>query len=211
MIDLPCTPVSNSQGQFNTYTIEWTEEQIVWQIDGTTVRVLSASSANGQYPQTPCRLKLGVWSGGDPSNPQGTIQWAQGPTDYSDGPFTMVVQSLSVTDYSTGTQYKYGDQSGDWNSIESTGGRVNGNSGGSFTDTPAPAITSTSSGNVVPFEGTHRSESSYSTPNVWPWVPSATVSTAAVTNTNYPGLPAGWTVNPSTGKVIPPSAAPSGT
>ena len=182
--------VHNTQGEWHTYTVEWTEQQIVWQIDGTTVRVLSASDADGgQYPQTPCQLKIGAWSGGDPSNPQGTVSWAQGPTDYSQGPFTMYVQSLKVTDYSTGSEYTYGDQSGSWSSIESTGGRVNGNAGGSWSNTPAPAVTSTSSGNIVPFYG-------------------AQSASASGTYTSYPGLPSGWSVNPTTGKVIPPSSAP---
>ena len=57
--------VANSQGVFHTYTIDWTSEQIVWQIDGVTVRVLKATDANGQYPQTPMQLKLGSWAGGD--------------------------------------------------------------------------------------------------------------------------------------------------
>ena len=166
------------------------EEQIVWQIDGKTVRVLAAGDANGQYPQTPCQLKIGSWSGGDSSNPEGTISWAQGPTDYSAGPFTMTVQSLSITDYSTGSEYTYENESGDWNSIGSTGGRVNGNAGGSYSDTPAPAITSTSSGNVVPWSGSQSS------------------AAATTTFSSYPGLPSGWSVNPTTGKVIPPSAAP---
>ena len=140
--------VTNTQGVWHTYTIDWTDQQIVWQIDGTTVRVLGANDANGQFPQTPCKYKLGAWAGGDPSNPQGTIGWAGGVTDYSAGPFTMYVQSVAITDYSTGTQYTYGDTSGAWTSIESTGGKVNGNAGGSLTDTAAPAITSTSSGDV---------------------------------------------------------------
>ncbi|KAK3703078.1 transglycosylase [Vermiconidia calcicola] len=184
--------VDNTQGELHTYTVEWTESQIVWQIDGSTVRVLSAEDANGQFPQSPCQLKVGAWSGGDSGNPQGTINWAQGPTDYSAGPFTMVVSSLSVTDYSTGTQYAYGDRSGNWDSIMSNGGRVNGNVGGSLTDTDAPAITSTSNGNIVPFLGGGAS------------APSATV-----TYTDYPGLPSGWAVDPESGKVIPPSSAPS--
>ena len=37
-----------SQTNFKTYTIEWTSEQIVWQIDGTTVRTLDPASAEGQ-------------------------------------------------------------------------------------------------------------------------------------------------------------------
>ncbi|TKA66413.1 hypothetical protein B0A55_09487, partial [Friedmanniomyces simplex] len=188
--------VTNTQGEWHTYTIDWTETQIVWQIDGNTVRVLSASNANGQFPQTPCQLKVGSWAGGDSSNPQGTISWAGGITDYSAGPFTMYVQSIAVTDYSTGTQYTYGDQSGAWNSIESTGGRVNGNAGSSQTDTAAPAITSTSSGNVEPFSGTHADCSTCTTPGAGSWTVS-TMSSAAVTNTNYPGLPSGWTVSGS--------------
>ena len=147
--------VSDTQGDFHTYTTEWTDSQIVWQIDGKTVRVLAADSADGQFPQTPAQLRIGAWSGGDPSNPQGTIAWAQGPTDYSQGPFTMVVSSVSVTDYSTGSEYVYYDRSGDWTSIGSKGGKVNGNAGGSMVDTDAPQITSTSNSNIIPWQGTH--------------------------------------------------------
>ncbi|KAK5107286.1 hypothetical protein LTR62_001415 [Meristemomyces frigidus] len=197
---------TNTQGQWHTYTIDWTENQIVWQIDGTTVRVLSANDANGQYPQTPCKLKIGSWAGGNPANPPGTISWAGGVTDFSAGPFTMYVQSVAVTDYSTGKQYIYGDMSGTWSSIESNGGRVNGNSGAATgTDTAAPAITSSASGNVVPFEGTHADCSTCATPNAGGWTVS-TVTSASATYTTYPGLPSGWTVNGS-GKVVPPSAA----
>ena len=183
--------VSDTQGEWHTYTIEWTEEQIVWSIDGTTARVLGVADADtNQYPQTPCQLKIGSWSAGDPSNPQGTVTWAGGPTDYSQGPFTMYVQSVSVVDYSTGSQYIYGDQSGDWDSIESKGGRVNGNVGGTWSNTPTPADDApTSSGSIVPFY-----ESSQ--------------ASATASYTSYPGLPSGWSVNPTTGKVIPPSSAP---
>lgn len=203
--------VNSATSQFHKYTVDWTEDRIVWQIDGVTVRVLNANAANGQYPQTPMQFKFGAWSGGDPSNAQGTITWAHGPTDYSKGPFTMVVQSIAVTDYSTGTQYKYGDTSGAWTSIESVGGKVNGNANGaSGVDTSAPAITSTAGGNVVPFQGTHQSNTVYVTPSVYPWVPQATTLTTGTTvATTYPGLPSGWTVT-SGGKVVPPSAAPAG-
>lgn len=186
--------VSNTQSDFHTYTVDWTETQIVWQIDGTTVRVLAANNANGQYPQTPMQLKIGAWSGGDSANPQGTVAWAQGPTNYASGPFTMVVQSVAVTDYSTGSQYTYGGTSGAWTSIESTGGKVNGNAGATTTDTAAPAITSTSSGDPEPLSGTHQSCSTCSTPGLNRWTAS-TLATATATNTNYPGLPSGWTVS----------------
>lgn len=201
---------SGSQTAFHTYTIDWTQDRIVWQINGQTVRVLEEGDAHGQFPQSPCQFKIGAWSGGDPGNPEGTIGWSRGPTDYTQGPFTMVVQSASVIDYSTGEKYSYGDRSGSWGSIVSQGGVINANAGAaSGTDTNAPQISSSSaSGNPEPFEGTHRSEEGpYTTPTVYPWVPySTTFSSAVVTNTNYPGLPSGWTVA-SDGKVRPPSSA----
>ena len=193
---------------FKTYTIDWTSTEIAWQVNGVTQRALKSSDLGDAYPQTPMMLKIGVWSGGDSSNAPGTIQWAGGATDYSAGPYTMVVKSVAVTDYSTGKSYSYSDTSGKWKSITAAGGAING--GSTSIDTAAPAVTSTTDG-AVPWDGTHRdTTSSYVTPSVWPWVPSATtMGTSTITNTQYPGLPSGWTVNAS-GKVVPPSAAPSG-
>jgi beta-glucanase (GH16 family) len=193
-----------SQSGFKTYTIEWTANQIVWQIDGQTVRTLDPASAQGQYPQTPMQIKFGAWSGGDPANAPGTIEWSRGPTDYTQGPFVMQVKSLKVSDYSTGTQYVYGDQSGTWESIKSVGGQIN--PGGSPSQEEAPAITSSSNGQPIPFtptnpDGTNRS--------VYPWVPDSSTAATAVAPeySNYPGLPSGWTVTEE-GKVVPPSSAP---
>lgn len=192
-----------SQSGFKTYTIEWTSDQIVWQIDGTTVRILEAAAANGEYPQTPMQIKLGAWSGGDPANEQGTIEWARGPTDYSAGPFSMVVKSLKVSDYSTGNQYVYGDQSGTWGSIKSNGGSIN-SGGGSPTQEEAPALTSQANGPPAPWIPT---ETGYERPSVYPWVPEAsTLATAVPTYANYPGLPSGWTVTDE-GKVVPPASS----
>ncbi|OJD32492.1 glycoside hydrolase family 16 protein [Diplodia corticola] len=200
---------AGSQTGFKTYTIEWTAEELVWQIDGVTVRALKPADASGQYPQTPMQIKIGSWAGGDTDlNSPGTVEWARGPTDYSQGPFTMQLKSLAVTDYSTGTQYKYGDSSGTWQSIVAVDGTVN--SGGSNVDSAAPAVTSSSSGQPIPWSGTHDSSSTYVRPSVYPWVPeSTTLATASTqTATSYPGLPSGWTVT-SSGKVVPPSSAPS--
>jgi beta-glucanase (GH16 family) len=184
-----------SQAGFHTYTIDWTADQIVWQIDGKTVRALQASSAEAnQYPQTPMQVKVGAWSGGDSANSPGTIQWARGPTDYSKGPFSMYVKSLSVTDYSTGSQYKYTTTGGRWQDIQAVGGSVNPSGRGASTiDSTAPAITSKASGQPIPFVGT----TLYAT---------GTASQYTVTYTNYPGLPSGWTVT-TNGKVVPPSSA----
>ncbi|KAF2859464.1 glycoside hydrolase family 16 protein [Piedraia hortae CBS 480.64] len=146
--------VTNPTGEWHTYTVIWTKDQITWQIDGQTVRILTPANAKGQYPQTPMRLKIGAWSGGDPSNAAGTIEWAGGATDYSKGPYLMYVSSVEVTDFSTGTQYSYGDQSGTWTSITAAGGAVNGNANaasqhGDLTAVAAPAITSTTAGGPV--------------------------------------------------------------
>lgn len=59
---------------WHTYAIDFTAEQILWQVDGATVRVLTPGTAQtNQYPQTPMQLKFGNWAGGDPSNTAGTI------------------------------------------------------------------------------------------------------------------------------------------
>ncbi|KAI9835288.1 MAG: hypothetical protein M1819_002432 [Sarea resinae] len=202
----------SNQENFNTYTIDWTAEQIVWSINGNTVRALTPANADNQYPQTPMQLKIGAWSGGDSSNAAGTISWARGPTDYSKGPFTMTVKSVAVTDYSTGTQYTYSGTSGTWQEIHAVGGSVNSGGSASVSVASAPAVTSTSNSAPMPFEGTHRdTTSTYTTPSVFPWVAGATTlstSTTPIATSNYPGLPSGWTVSGS-GKVLPPSSAPS--
>ncbi|KAL2154897.1 hypothetical protein VTH82DRAFT_3573 [Thermothelomyces myriococcoides] len=146
-------PAPNNQAEFITYTVDWTADRIAWYVGGTLVRTLTFDEANGEYPQTPMQVKFGAWSGGDPSNAPGTIEWARGPTDYSQGPFTMVVRSISVTDYSTGKHYVYGDQSGTWQSIRSEGGEINGNQGaaGSVSVTAsAPAPTDSASPTIPP-------------------------------------------------------------
>lgn len=120
----------------------------------------------------------------------------------------MQVKSIAATDYSTGTQYTYSGTSGTWESIQAAGGKVNphGGSGASPAGVTAPEVTSASNSAPIPFEGTHRDTSStYTQPNVYPWIAGATTLQTA-TATTYPGLPSGWTVSNS-GKVIPPSAA----
>ncbi|KAI0011431.1 glycoside hydrolase family 16 protein [Xylariaceae sp. FL0662B] len=107
------------QDEFHNYTCEWTKEKLDWYLDGELIRTLLAKDANNTetYPQTPMKLALGIWAGGDPSLAQGTIEWAGGPTDYKE-PYTMYVKSASVRDFTTGKSYTYGDRSGTWQSIK---------------------------------------------------------------------------------------------
>lgn len=67
-------PNAGNHDGFHKYTVDWTAQQVVWQIDGVTVRALTQASTGAQgYPQTPMQIKIGAWSGGDPSNAPGTI------------------------------------------------------------------------------------------------------------------------------------------
>ncbi|SPN96951.1 related to CRH1 - family of putative glycosidases might exert a common role in cell wall organiza [Cephalotrichum gorgonifer] len=122
-------PAANNQEEWRTYTIDWTKDRILWTVDDTEIRTQTAEAAGDEYPQTPMQVKFGAWAGGDPGNPQGTIDWAGGLTNYADGPFTMPVRSIAISDYSTGKEYKYTDNSGSWESIEAVDGEINGNEG----------------------------------------------------------------------------------
>ncbi|KAF2083911.1 glycoside hydrolase family 16 protein [Saccharata proteae CBS 121410] len=113
-------PVDDPQGTFHNYTVDWTKEKIDWYADGNLVRTLMYADANGgdNFPQTPMAVKIGIWAGGDPdANDYWTVQWAGGETDYKDTPYTMTVQSVYIEDYTTAKSYKYGDETGSWESI----------------------------------------------------------------------------------------------
>ena len=186
-------PAPNNQAEYITYTVDWTSERIVWYVGGTAVRTTTASEAGDQYPQTPMQVKFGSWSGGDPANPPGTIEWARGPTDYSQGPFSMLVKSAVVSDYSTGKSYTYSDNSGTWQSIRSEGGEINGNLGktGQVTVT-ATAAAATGLAPSVPAGGIGKG--STSTQTGWPWDKSGTSSPNPI--------PDGWIMTPE-GKIVP--------
>lgn len=192
--------VVGTQSEWITYTVDWTQDEIVWMAGGTVVRTLRADEAEeNQYPQTPMQVKFGSWAGGDPNhNPSGTVSWARGPTDYSDGPFTMSVRSLVVTDYSTGKEYRYTDNSGSWGSIEAVDGEVNGNVG----NEDALTVTATAVGTEATSSGDDN-------------VPVGGIGNdnndPASTQTGLPfvdqgGLPEGWVMTDE-GKIMPEGAS----
>jgi beta-glucanase (GH16 family) len=114
--------VANIVDDYHNYTTVWTKDRLEWWYDGGLIRTVTPNDAiiNGTsfYPQTPMRVRLGIWAGGDPDLPKGTREWAGGDTDYSQGPFYMYVKSMQITDYSSGKEYVYSDRSGDWESIK---------------------------------------------------------------------------------------------
>ncbi|KAF2795870.1 glycoside hydrolase family 16 protein [Melanomma pulvis-pyrius CBS 109.77] len=112
--------VSNTKTEFHTYALNWTAESLTWIIDSKPIRTLNFADANGgkNYPQTPSTVRIGIWAGGDPANNKGTIEWAGGETDYTQAPFTMTVESVKITNYSPGSEYKWTDKTGSFESIE---------------------------------------------------------------------------------------------
>lgn len=179
----------DSQSDFVTYGVDWSANRIIWSVDGEQVRVLEYNDADGYYPQTPMQLRFGAWAGGDPSNAEGTISWAGGTTDYTQGPFSMVVQSVAVTDYSTGTAYVYGNQNGTWQSIESEGGEINANAGEAATATTISGASSTGTNSGFPSSGIGSGSSAAS----------PTLSS----------IPSGWHMT-SEGKIVPNGASTMG-
>jgi beta-glucanase (GH16 family) len=195
---------ANSETEYRTYTIEWTADQVVWQIDGQTVRVLTAATAEpNQYPQTPMQVKFGIWSGGDPSNSAGTVAWAGGSTNYAAGPFSMYIRSLSVADFSTGSSYSYSGTSGAWSSIQAAGGKVNP-SGSAAAPSSKPSSSSAAKPAASGASNPGRLPTTGAGSSLLPWQTDGSKATSSYSN--YPGLPSGWTVS-NTGKAVPPSAA----
>ncbi|KAF2859572.1 glycoside hydrolase family 16 protein, partial [Piedraia hortae CBS 480.64] len=114
-VDLP-------QEKMHNYTIVWDKDAIRWFVDGKLVRTLIAAEP-GKYPQTPSRVKLGIWAGGDATQPEGTIEWAGGRTDWKKGPFTMLISSLKITDLAVNaSHFTYTTQTGTWDSIKTVPG-----------------------------------------------------------------------------------------
>jgi hypothetical protein len=109
----------NNVQEMHTYALDWTKDAITWIIDGQPMRTLKYSDANGgkNFPQTPSNVRIGIWAGGD-SVDQGTRDWAGGAPDYSKAPFTQLVESVKITNYSPGKEYQWTDMSGSYQSIK---------------------------------------------------------------------------------------------
>jgi beta-glucanase (GH16 family) len=176
--------VANAVTTFHTYVIDWTSSAINWYIDGANVRTLNYGDAlalgGKNYPQTPMMVKLGNWVGcasaAAASNPAtaGTCEWADGPANFANGPFNMYVKSVTIEDYGCATSYAYSNESGDWQSIVSTGGCSNSTSSSSD---PSTSSSSTSSDS---------SSTSSSAVKTTTSTTSSTVSTAASTTSSAP-------------------------
>lgn len=72
------------------------------------------------------QVHIGIWDGGDPRASPAYLDWFGGVIDYNKLPYSIVVDGIKLTDYSTGQRYKYTDLDGSWKSIEAMEGEVLG-------------------------------------------------------------------------------------
>ncbi|CAG7942007.1 unnamed protein product [Penicillium nalgiovense] len=159
-------PVSDPQNSFHTYTIQWTKESTSWLIDGKNVRTVNYNDAQGgtRYPQTPSNIRVGIWAGGAPTNAQGTIDWAGGPTDYSKGPYSMYIKSITVKNANPAESYTWSDKSGSSDSIKFTGSdAVSSRSTTSEAATSSSEATSSTGSPSTTTEGTSSATTTLST------------------------------------------------
>lgn len=120
---------------YHRFGLEWTPQSMTWSVDGAIVRLVTQDSPHG-FPQSPMRLIFSLWAGGDPSNDKGTIDWAGGPADYSQLPYTMHVRNVHLVDYSLGNEYVYGSG----RQLHAANGRIYGfDNGGSESEEMLPA------------------------------------------------------------------------
>ncbi|KAK4111282.1 glycoside hydrolase family 16 protein, partial [Canariomyces notabilis] len=197
------SPVADPINTFHTYTIKWTPEQLDWIIDGTVVRSLKNSGLSGcaGYPQSPMMIKLGTWVAGRKDAPQGTIEWAGGVTDFSQGPYEGYYQSVRIQDFMGGqgateaTEYRYTDRSGSWQSIEVV------NDGESVK--PSSSATSKASSKT--------STASTTLSTVTSTASTGSNSTTTTGVSSATGAPTGtFTSDTNAGVTSPPSAVPTG-
>ena len=151
--------VSSPETTFHTYTVDWTPTTLTWSVDGSVLRTMQNTNANSgayQYPQTPMRIQLGLWDGGDADTAGGTVWWAGGYTNISQAPFTMYVKSVKITTPNPCSgSWQYRDTSGSAASIKclSSGPSSPGSSvtGISISSTPAGSSSpSKSSSSAIP-------------------------------------------------------------
>jgi beta-glucanase (GH16 family) len=170
------------------YEIDWSPDQVQWIIDGAVVRTLTAASTGGQYPQTPCQVRIGTWCGGCPGNAPGTIQWAGGPTTFSPGDaFAMTITSLTIQNANPAGSYIYGDMSGDAASIQ-MGGPVPLPAGNSTNGSASASGSASQSGSASASSSASSSQSSAS---------SAATSSQEASPTKPPSKPSGATTKPA--------------
>ncbi|KAJ3110002.1 hypothetical protein HDU96_006975 [Phlyctochytrium bullatum] len=76
------SPETGTIEGWNEYTIDWTRSSIRWLINGKQVREYKRDDNPNAFPSTPSVVQVAVWSVDAPEVPQGTREWAGGPTEW---------------------------------------------------------------------------------------------------------------------------------
>ncbi|CAL9738141.1 probable glycosidase CRH2 [Monosporozyma servazzii] len=109
---------SDTYNNFHTYEIDWQEDYITWSVDGVIGRTLlkndtyNSTSGRYEFPQTPSKVDLSIWPGGNATNAEGTVAWAGGEIDWDapeikdPGYYYAVVKEVNITcnDIPSGTK-----------------------------------------------------------------------------------------------------------
>lgn len=120
---------SDTRVNVHTYTIDWSEDSVIWSIDGKEMRTLKKSDTwndttkSYHFPQTPSRVQLSLWPAGLSSNGEGTIEWAGGLVNWDsseymqNGYYYAMVNDISVECYDSpnggsGNAYYYTSRAG---------------------------------------------------------------------------------------------------
>ncbi|KAL3231430.1 putative glycosidase CRH2 [Nakaseomyces bracarensis] len=102
---------SDTFENFHTYEVDWHPDYITWSVDGVVGRTLyknatyNDTTGEYQFPQTPAKVQLSLWPGGNATNAPGTIAWAGGainwdaPDIQDPGYYYMVLQEANITCY----------------------------------------------------------------------------------------------------------------
>lgn len=97
---------------YHKYAIEWTENEIIWSVDGNSVRSVTKDQF-GKYPQSPMQPFIGITQ---------LTNYDDGVINYSHSPFTMYVANMIIVDYSKASKYQYNSNA---TSIDALDGSIN--------------------------------------------------------------------------------------
>lgn len=102
---------TNTFENYHTYEVDWKEDELTWSIDGEAFRTLKKEDTYNEttgeyyYPQTPSRVQVSIWPGGDADNSAGTIAWAGGAIDWDSddikdyGYYYMLLKNITIECY----------------------------------------------------------------------------------------------------------------
>ncbi|KAJ2848630.1 putative glycosidase CRH2 [Coemansia brasiliensis] len=80
--------MADTSAEYHDYTIDWSEDRIVWLVDNQPIRELKRQDTFDpqsnvyKYPTSESRVSFGIWDGGN-SGAQGTQEWSGYPTPWT--------------------------------------------------------------------------------------------------------------------------------